>query len=39
MLMQQPEQAKQRLEQIGNTLKYFDVFDSGDDAPPLREDE
>ena len=39
MLMQQPEQAKQRLERIGNTLKYFDVFDSGDDAPPLREDE
>lgn len=39
MLMQQPEQAKQRLEGIGNTLKYFDFFDSGDDAPPLREDE
>lgn len=39
MLLQQPEQAKQRLERIGNTLKFFDVFDSGDDAPPLREDD
>jgi DNA-binding MurR/RpiR family transcriptional regulator len=39
LLMKQPEPAKQRLEQIGNTLKYFDVFDSGDDDPPLREDE
>lgn len=38
MLIQQPDLAKQRLERIGNTLKYFDVFDSADDAPPLRED-
>ncbi|MBK8021154.1 MAG: MurR/RpiR family transcriptional regulator [Chloroflexi bacterium] len=39
MMVQQPELTKQRLEKIGTTLKYFDVFDSGDDAPPLREDE
>jgi DNA-binding MurR/RpiR family transcriptional regulator len=37
MLMRQPEPAKQRLERLGNTLKYFDVFDSADDAPRLRE--
>ncbi len=37
IMVQQPELAKQRLEKIGNTLKYFDVFDSADDAPPLRE--
>ena len=39
IMVQQPELTKQRLEKIGTTLKYFDVFDSGDDAPPLREDE
>lgn len=38
MLIQQHDLAKQRLERIGNTLKYFEVFDSGDDDPPLRED-
>lgn len=38
MLMQQHDLAQQRLERIGNTLKYFDVFESADDAPPLRED-
>ena len=38
MLLQQHDLAQQRLERIGNTLKYFEVFDSADDAPPLRED-
>ena len=38
MLMQQHDLAQERLERIGNTLKYFDVFESADDAPPLRED-
>jgi DNA-binding MurR/RpiR family transcriptional regulator len=38
MLMQQHDIAQERLERIGNTLKYFDVFESADDAPPLRED-